>query len=513
MVLRGGSVLDGLGNPAVKADIWIRDGVIAEAGSADSIVDITGLVACPGFVDVHSHSDLTLLSNPLAHSKVQQGVTTEVIGNCGLGIAPVATDVNELRAAAGYLDLDPDVPITWRGFGEFLDTLAAARPSVNVAALVPHLPLHAACVGFDDRPADAAALDRMRGLLAESFDAGAVGVSTGLCYSPLPHATESELLALGEVAAQYDRVFAWHIRDYGDKLIDAVEEALRVAEQTGCRTQLSHLVSVGQRNWGRVTEALERIDKARSAGLDIGIDIYPYLAGNAPLSQLLPPWVQSGGADAMAARLHDPEVRRQVAVAWLDLPWTWAEITISRVPRGTDETGATLAALAERTGRAPADIALDLLARHGNAVLVVGTGRSEDDLLAVLRHPATVIGSDGLALDPDGPTGAGVPHPRSYGTYPRLLRYESGLTLPEAIAKCTSRPARRAGLDDRGVLAPGFPADIVVFNPSRIADTATFTEPQQFPQGIEMVMVNGVIVVDAGRHTHARPGTVLRVKE
>lgn len=516
--LRGGDVLDGLGGPPVRADVLVRDGVVAAQGwwpdaMVDAaVVDVTGLVVCPGFVDLHSHSDLTLLSAPEAPSKVRQGVTTEVVGNCGLGVAPVVADVAELRAAAGYLDLDPDVELTWHGFGEYLDALTKARTSVNVAALVPHLPLHAAVAGWDDGPAD---LDRLRDLLAESFEAGAAGVSTGLCYGPLAYAGEAELTAIGEVAARYGRVFAWHLRDYAGGLLDAVDEALRVAERTGCRTQLSHLVSVGRRNWGGVPAALERIDAARAGGTDVAVDVYPYLAGNAPLSQLLPAWAQSGGADAMTARLAETDVRARVAVEWRDLPWSWDEITVSRVPPDAgddDATGRTLAEL----GDDPAAVALDLLHRHGNAVLAVGTGRSEDDLLAALRHPASVIGSDGLALDPDGPTGAGMPHPRSYGTYPRLLRDYTGpgrLSLPEAVAKCTSAPAARAGLRDRGVLTTGRPADIVVLDPDGIADHATYADPQRYPGGIALVMVNGEIVVDGRGHTGARPGSVLRVEE
>ncbi|PZF85862.1 N-acyl-D-amino-acid deacylase family protein [Jiangella anatolica] len=511
VALRGGDVLDGLGGPAVRADVLVRAGVVVAHGTPDTVIDVTGLVVCPGFVDLHSHSDLTLLSAPRAPSKVRQGVTTEVVGNCGLGVAPIAADVAELRAAAGYLDLDPAVPLDWQGFGEYLDALAAARTSVNVAALVPHLPLHAAAAGWDDGPAD---LDRLRGLLAESFAAGAAGVSTGLCYGPLVHAGEDELTAIGAVAAEHGRVFAWHLRDYGAGLLDAVDEALRVAERTGCRTQLSHLVSVGRKNWGGVAAALERVDAARDRGLDVAVDVYPYLAGNAPLSQLLPAWAQNGGADAMKVRLADPDVRARVATEWQDLPWTWDEITVSRVPAGPDDaaTGRTLAQLGDH----PADVALDLLHRHGNAVLAVGTGRSEDDLLAALRHPASVIGSDGLALDPDGPTGAGQPHPRSYGTYPRLLRDYVGpgrLSLAEAVAKCTSAPAERAGLRDRGVLAPGRPADIVVLDPAAVADRATYTDPQRYPGGIALVMVNGTAVVDGRGHTGARPGSVLRVEE
>ncbi|MFF0521905.1 amidohydrolase family protein [Actinomadura nitritigenes] len=524
LLVSGGTVVDGTGTPPRHADVAVIGGRVEAVGDlagrpAARTLDASGHVVAPGFVDVHTHSDLTLLSAPEAHSAVRQGVTTVVIGNCGLGVAPVAADPGALRAAAGYLDLDPSVRWDWTDLPGHLAALDTARPSVNVAALVAHTPLRAAAVGFEDRPADAAALDRMRGSLGDALSAGAAGVSTGLAYAPPCYAREDELEVLGRTAAAFGRLFAWHMRDYADGLLDSVRQVLRVAAATGCRTQISHLIAVGRRNHGSVARALDLIDAARSSGLDVAFDVYPYLAGNAPLSQLLPYWAQEGGEERMRARLRDRDARARVARAWRDMPNSWDEITISRVPGAAavgeeDPVGRTVSAFAAGTGRDPSAAVLDLVAAHGNGVQMIAGGRVERDLLDALAHPAAVIGSDGQALDPDGPTGRGAPHPRSYGCYPRLFAeyVRTGpLPLAEAVRKCTLAAAERAGLTGRGALRPGAAADIVVFDPARITDRATYTAPQRYPDGIRAVIVGGRPVVEDGAHGGARPGEILRV--
>ncbi|MFL6127053.1 N-acyl-D-amino-acid deacylase family protein [Actinophytocola sp.] len=510
LALTGGLVVDGTGAPGRYATVLVRDGRIAAVGDnlpTDDLpsdvrhVDVSGRVVCPGFVDIHTHSDLTLLSDPRALSKVHQGVTTEVVGNCGLGVTgPPRT---ELRAAVSYLDLDPGVAWTWQDLPGYLDAVAAAGPGVNVAALVGHLVLRALVCGFADRAATPAELDTMRGLLADALDAGAVGLSTGLVYAPLPFAREDELVALGEVTAAAGKVFTWHVRSYDDGLIDSVTQAVTVARRTGCRTQISHLAAVGRRNWGAVRHALDLVDAANAEGCSVGVDIYPYLHGNAPLAQLLPAWAQEGGPTAWVPRLSDDGVRARIREAWRDRPTTWDEITVSWTARPVPALGRTIADLGGD------EAALDLLAQLGTGVMMTAGGRSEDDLRAVLAHPSAVVASDGQALDPDGVTGAGVPHPRSYGCFPRYLaRYASD--LPDAVRRCTSAPAARVGLADRGVLREGAPADVVVFDPARLADRATFTDPHRFAAGVDLVLVNGAVAVEGGTHTGTRAGRVLR---
>ena len=523
LLLTGGLVVDGTGAAPRSADVLVRDGLVAAIGPGAAasgevtVRDVSGLLVTPGFVDIHTHSDLTLLSAPQAPSKTAQGVTTEVVGNCGLGAAPLAegSDVAAIRSAVSYLDLDPAVRWSWSDTAGYLAAVDAARCSLNVATLTGHLPLRAGTTGFADRPSTVAETDRMAGLLADSFAAGSLGLSTGLVYAPLCYADEAELLALGEVVAAHDRVFTWHVRNYDDDLLPSVAQALRVAERTGCRTQISHLAAVGRRNWGSVAKALDLVDDALSRGLAVGVNAYPYLHGNALLSQLLPAWAQDGGPSELRARLRDPRARQRIVQAWADRPTTWADITVSWVPRNHETErwlGRTIAEIADTTGRDGDDVALDLLADLGTAVLMVAGGRSEDDLRTVLAHPASVVASDGLSLDPGGVTGAGTPHPRSYGCFPRFLaRYagHSGPELARAVRKCTGAPADLIGLAGRGTLHEGGPADLVVLDLDTLADRATFTEPQLHPEGIDLVLVAGQPVIEAGRHTGARPGAVL----
>lgn len=516
LLLTGGLVVDGTGAPPRRADVLVEGGVVTavEARIQADVPrrDAAGAVVCPGFVDIHTHSDLTLLSDPRGLSKVHQGVTTEVVGNCGLGVAPPGPDPAGLREAVSYLDLDPGVDWPWHDLTGYLDAVAAAGPGVNVAAFVGHLPLHAAVCGFSDRPATTVDLGRMTGLLRDALDAGAVGLSTGLVYAPLPYATEEELLALARVTASRNKLFAWHIRNYDDHLIDSAAQAVRVARATGCRTQISHLQAVGPRNWGGVRRVLDLVDAANADGFDIGVDIYPYIHGNAPLAQLLPAWAQDGGPGVWMPLLRDPVVRNRVRTQWTDRDDRWGEITVSWTTRAVPdpEVGRTVAELAAERGTTGGEVVLDILAELGMGVMMTAGGRDEADLLSVLAHPAAVVASDGQALDPDGVTGAGLPHPRSYGTFPRYLtRYGAG-DLADAVRRCTSAPAARVGLADRGVLRVGAPADIVVFDPSELNDPATFTAPHRFADGIDLVLVNGVSTVDGGRHTGERAGTVER---
>jgi N-acyl-D-aspartate/D-glutamate deacylase len=520
LLLTGGLVVDGTGSQPFRADVRIADGVITELGPKLQIdgeqLDVTGAVVAPGFVDIHTHSDLTVLASPSAASKVAQGVTTEVVGNCGLGVAPLppGADIAAIRAGVSYLDLDPDVEWTWRDVGGYLDTVAATGPALNVATLVGHLPLHAGVVGFADRPATAAERDLLTGLLGDALDAGALGLSTGLVYAPLTFADNDELTALAAIAAGRGKVFTWHVRSYDDDLLCSVQQAAQIAIRTGCRTQISHLAAVGRRNWGSVKRALDVVDAANAAGATVNVDIYPYLHGSAPLVQLLPAAVQEGGVEAIRARLTSAAVRAEVRAAWSDRPTTWEEITLSWLPSDPpgELLGRTIADIAVELGHEPDDVAMDLLVEFGSSALMVAGGRSEDDLLAVLDHPAAVVASDGLALDPSAVTGRGQPHPRSFGCFPRYLsRYGGGLDgLAAAVRRCTSAPAAIAGLTDRGVLRPGAPADVVVFDPARMADRATFDQPQQFPDGIDLVIVNGEVVVDHNGITGVRPGRVLR---
>ena len=522
LVLAGGSVIDGTGAPRRRADVGVAGGRIvaigalpAEAGTER--IDATGRIVAPGWVDLHSHSDVTLLSDGRAVSKIGQGVTTEVNGNCGMGGVPLPPAVAELtRTANTTIDPDQAVAWDWTDLGGYVEALHDAGLAVNTVSLVGHLPLRIAVAGEAARPLDDGERRALVAAVDACLDDGAAGVSTGLMFPPAMSADRDELVAIGRSVARQDRLFAMHMRNYSDNLLEAVTEALEVARVSGCRLQVSHLAVAGRRNWGKVPRALELIDAACADGVDVGVDIYPYIAGSANLSQLLPGWAQAGGAAAIVERLASAEERRRIREDWREsLFFGWDEIEVSSSEPGLEDTlGLTVEAVAAAWAMDPNDAALDLIERSDNRVQMVAFGRSEEDLRAVLTHDLTSIGSDGLAMDPAGPSSAGLPHPRSFGCYPRLLgryvRKDGLLTLERAIEMSTSRPADRVGLDDRGRIVEGAVADLVVFDPDAIVDAATFVQPTLAPVGMHEVVVAGRRVLANGRQRDAeRPGRVL----
>ena len=522
LVLHNGTLVDGLGSPRRRADVGVSGGRVAALGDlsgADTAerIDVAGRIVAPGFVDIHAHSDFTVLSDPRARSAVRQGITTQVNGNCGMSPVPAPPGRgDEVRLAVKIVDPDDAVPGGWSTYADYAAALQAVRPAIHQAPMIGHVTLKVAAGGNRAGPATPDERAAMVRMLSEAFEAGAVGVSTGLMYPPAISADVAELEALGRTAARYDRLFAAHMRNYNDRLIEAVEEVLDVARATGCRLQVSHLAVAGRRNWGKVPQALELIDRARADGLDVATDIYPYIAGSANLSQLLPEWAQDGGTPQIVARLGDASVRRAILEDWrTSLFFGWDEVEIVLADPGMEDLiGLTVAKIGERYGTDPALAMLDLVRDTENRAVMVAYGRSEDDLRAVLSHPATSIGSDSLAMDPDGPSAIGRPHPRNFGCYPRFLgRYvrDGGIaTLERAIAMSTSAAADRVGLRDRGRLVEGAAADMVVFDEATILDRASFEDPKQFPIGIDLVLVNGQVVVEGDRqHDDVRPGVVL----
>jgi len=530
ILLTGGSVYDGLGGKPYPADVGIAGGRIAaigrlEGAQAERTIEATGLAVAPGFIDMHSHADLDLLIEPTAAPKVRQGVTTELVGQCGLGVAPTnpATAGAWRRVLTGILGEHPET-WPWPTFAAYLADLEAARPALNVAALVTHGAVRAAGVGLDDRFPSAREMVAMERLVDEAMADGAFGLSVGLVYLPCLFAEEAELVALYRRVAARHGLMAIHIRSQASRVLPALDEALAVAARAGVALQVSHLCAAGRPNWGKPELMLAAIDAARARGQDVTFDQHPYDAGSSLLTQILPPWTVGGGTEALLARLRDPLARERIKREMAEntpspdprTPWDsysallgWENILITAVQSEANRAcvGHTIAEVAAARRCDPGETALDLLVEENGVVaMVMRDLYAEGDLATIMRHEAQMVGSDDIYT--------GTPHPRLYGTFARVLgkfaREDGVISLAQAVRKMTSVPAQRLGLRDRGVLREGLAADVAVFDPATVRDRATYAAPRQFAVGVPYVLVNGELVVDGGVQTKARPGRVLR---
>lgn len=521
LAFRGATVVDGTGAAGYRADVLVRDGRIASIGSglgADRVVDATGLVLAPGFIDMHAHSDIQILARPDHLAKVSQGVTLEVLGQDGLSYAPVDdATLDTLRGQlAGWNDDPPGFDWDWRGVGEYLDRLDRGI-ACNAAYLLPQGTIRMLAVGWPDRPATEAELDTMRELVATGLGEGAVGMSSGLTYPPGMYATTDELVALCEVVAAGGGFYSPHHRSYGAGALEAYAEMVEVSRRSGCPLHLAHATLNFAANAGRAARLLALLDSALAGGVDITLDSYPYLAAATYLSALLPSWAAEGGPAQTLTRLSDRDTRERIRVDLEErgpdgnhgVPVDWAAVEINgvRLAANAHLVGLSVAEAARRAGRPPAQLYFDVLVaeRLGTSCLLhVG---DEDNVRAIMRHPAHTGGSDGLL--------AGArPHPRAWGTFPRYLGHyvrELGvLSLEECVAHLTGRAARRLRLADRGLVREGHAADLVLFDPATVADEATYADPRRPATGIPYVLVNGVPVIDDGRHTGALAGRSIR---
>jgi len=521
ILIKGAKVFDGTGAPWFRADVAVVNGKIRAVAphlndEAGVIIDGEGKALAPGFIDSHSHSDITLLINPKAESKIRQGVTTEVIGQCGSSAAPVSQ--LSLEEAKKSL-FDEEIDVTWRSMADYLSLLEKRGVAVNVVPTVGHGTIREAVVGYDDRRPTADELRQMKEFVAEAMEAGARAFTTGLIYPPGSYAETDELIELARVAAAHGGIYMSHIRNEEDGLLDAVAEAIEIGERGGLPVQISHHKAVGPTNWGRVKDSLAMIDAARARGLDVTVDQYPYVATSTGLSAIIPEWAHDGGTTKLLQRLKDGPTRAKIGLEVTretEHRGGWDKILISslRAEANRRYQGWTLDAIASDRRTDPWTTACDLIISEGGYVGMIRFGMSEDDVRTVIRHPAVMIGSDGSALAPYGRLGEGKPHPRNYGTFVRVLgkyaREEKVLTMSEAIRKMTGLPAARFGLWDRGLVRPGMAADLVLFDPETVAERASFTDPHQYPMGIDYVMVNGRVAVDPDGHTGTLAGRVLR---
>jgi N-acyl-D-amino-acid deacylase len=524
ILIRGGTVIDGSGRPGAIGDVAVRDGRITAlgrslpAGSA-KVIDAEGLAVAPGFIDIKTHSDFTLPINPKAESKVRQGVTTEIIGHCGFSVAPVLPGKAQLLAdflSGGA----PWLPFREMRFPEYLDTFPAV--SVNTGMLVGHNTLRLMVMGLEDRAPRPAELEEMIALLEEGLSAGALGLSSGLFTPPGSFAEPPEMLAFGALLKRRNAAYFTHIRDESNKVLEGVEEAIAFARKCGVHVEIVHLKCSGVDNWGKAAQILAMIEAARAAGCDIDCDAYPYAAGANPLKNLLPPWVQVGGLEAMLARLALPETRTRIRTEierdglnnWGRIP-SWECVQISVSPQLPRHAGETIAGLVTASGRDPLDVICDYLIEDNGATRVLITSIGEADIREIVRSPSALVGSDGNCVATYGVVAQGMPHPRFYGTFPRIIGHyvhdQHLLPLEQAVRKMTGATAQALRLCDRGLLREGFRADITIFDPADFKDRATYADPHQYPTGSRTtVLANGVVVVEDAQHTGATPGMVLR---
>jgi N-acyl-D-amino-acid deacylase len=523
-LIRGGLVIDGSGRPGEIADVAVKDGRIAALGrslstEAARTIDAEGLAVAPGFIDIKTHSDFTLPINPKAESKVRQGVTTEIIGHCGFSVAPILPSKRQL--IQDYLSASaPWLPFRETNFRDYLDSFP--QTSVNAGMLVGHHTLRLNVMGMEARRPSQAELDHMKALLEEALAAGALGLSTGLFTPPSSYAEREEIVALCDVVKRHNAGYFTHIRNEANNSIAAVEEAIDIARTCGIHVEIVHLKCSGLDNWGKSAQILAMIEAARAEGLSVDCDAYPYCAGGNPLKNLLPQWVQADGLEAMLARLALDDVRERIRAEidrgglnnWGRIP-SWDNVQVSISPHLPQYAGETIGQIAAARGSDPINLVCDYLIEDEGATRVLITSIAEDDIREIVRSPSALVGSDGNCVADYGVTSQGMPHPRFYGTFPRIIgRYvheQRLLPLEQAVRKMTGGTAAALRLRDRGLIKEGYRADIAIFDPADFKDRATYAAPYQYPTGARTtVLVNGAVVVGNARHTGATPGIVLR---
>ncbi|MFF0340146.1 amidohydrolase family protein [Kribbella sp. NPDC004875] len=522
LLITGALIVDGSGSPGYHGDVAVDAGRIVAIGTdlppAHRTIDAGGLVLSPGFIDMHSHSDLQILVNPDHTAKVSQGVTLEVLGQDGLSFAPIDDPTRAVvrRQIAGWNGEPDDFEFSWSTVAGYLDRLDRGI-ACNAAYLVPQGTLRMMVVGTSNRPATAAELARMEELLADGLRDGAVGMSSGLTYTPGMFAGTDELVALCKVIAEYGGYYAPHQRSYGKGALEAYAEMVEVSRRSGCALHLTHAVMNFAPNAGRGADLVAMIDEAIASGVDVTTDTYPYLPGATTLAAILPSWTAEGGPDALLSRLRDPSARSRIAYELEQVgsdgchgcvvEWETIEIGGVRNAALSDAVGKTVATLATRAGKPASEVFFDLLLADDLATSILQHVGHEENVRTIMQHRSHTGGSDGILV-------GGKPHPRSWGTFPRYLAHyvrDLGvLDLADCIHHLTGRPARRLRLTDRGLIREGYAADLVLFDPGTVRDTATFPEPRQQAAGIPFVLVNGVPVIDDSHRTEALPGRAIR---
>ena len=526
LIIRNGTIVDGTGLQAYVGDLAVDDDQITAVGDLGEArgaleVDATNLIVAPGFINMLSWAGDRLIEDGRSQSDIRQGVTLEVFGE-GTSGGPLNEQMKRGEVASqGDITFD----IEWTTLGEYLQYLVKKGISTNVASFVGATTLRIHEVGYDDRPPTDEELDRMRALVVEAMEEGALGIGSSLIYAPAFYAQTDELIELSKVAAEYDGMYISHMRSEGNALLESIDELLTIAREAGIRSEIYHLKAAGEANWDKLDTAISKIESARTQGLEITADMYNYTAGSTGLDAAMPPWVQEGGYDAWAERLQDPAIRERMRHEITTTTNEWENLMLAAGSEGTllvefknpalrEYTGQTLADVAEQRGTSIPDTIMDLVIEDGSRVQVVYFLMSEENIKQQLKLPWVSFSSDAGSMAPEGVFLNNSTHPRAYGNFARLLgkyvRDEKVISLEEAIRKMTSLPASNLRIQGRGQLSPGYFADIVVFDPTAIQDHATYEEPHQYATGMHHVWVNGTRVLADGDHTGAMPGRVVR---
>jgi dihydroorotase/N-acyl-D-amino-acid deacylase len=527
IVITNGHIIDGTGSPWYSGDIGIRSGKIVAIGNLEDAqrnrtIDAHGMVVAPGFIDMLGQSELTILVDPRLPSKIYQGITTEITGEGGSAAPQNDALIRADQSSYDHYHLTPD----WRTFQQYFARLEKQGMGINLASYVGATQVRRMVLGDDDKQPTPAQLDQMKALVRQAMLEGAVGLSSSLEYAPAPYAKTEELIALASEAGKFAGIYATHMRNESDAVLPAIDEALRIGREGRLPVEIWHLKVAGKASWGRMPEVVARINAARAQGMDVTADTYAYTAWFNDFSAFIPPWAHDGGTAKLIERLKDPatriRLRKEMTTPSSDWDNEWQEIPgpesiligVVQNPKLLRLQGKTLAEVAKIQNKDPMDALFDLLIEDNAGTGVAVFGMSEPDVALALQQPWVSFDNDSSGASPEGILGQEHPHPRAYGTFPRILRKyvreEKKLTLEDAIRKCSALPAQRMRLADRGVLKAGMWADVVIFDPSTVRDLATFKNPNQLSEGMEYVLVNGVSVIDQGKMTGALPGKVLR---
>ena len=535
LLIKNGTVIDGTGANRYQADVAVSGSTIAAIGDlagaeAAQVIDAQGKVVCPGFIDAHGHSDFTLFVNHKGESKVRQGITTEVTGNCGFTAAPFTEDHRDdlFSYLANTIVLQGEQRENWRWKtqNEFLEHSAQKGLSFNLVPLVGQGMIHVGVMGFEDRDPTEEELERMKSMLRAEMDAGFFGLSMAYAYEPAESVRQSEIDALLGVVKEYDGIYTVHMKNEHNNVLGSVTDTIGYARRTGVRLQISHMKAKYKANWGKAGEAMKMVERARAEGVDVAVDVYPYTAYGSGLIDVIPPWVKKDGARIMCERLRDPALRQkaledmeQGIPGWETILKSegWADciqIATLKTDKNRHLEGKFVSEIATLWDCTPYEAVVDLMVQEDASIKCVWFAMNEEELQSIMKHPLAMFGTDGRACATYGPLSVGMVHPRYYSTYPRIMGHyarDLGIfTLEEAICKATSVPAHKFCIQGRGELKEGNFADIVIFDPETIREVGVFGDPHHYPEGIDAVIVNGKTVISKGEHTGTLPGLILR---